>query len=227
MGEFRIAGVDEIRELDRVAIEEYGIPGIVLMENAGRGAAEIARKMVKQNEGRVLIVCGPGNNGGDGFVIGRHLHNFGIDVEFLASGAGKIKSGGDAHINFEIVKKMSLPVRKAEEENLPIDISRDEYCLVIDALLGTGLSGEARDPARGIIVAINESGLPVLAVDTPSGLDADSGEILGVCVKADKTATFAAAKKGFFGGRGAVLTGELHVVDIGAPRELAERFKTA
>lgn len=224
MSALKVAGTQEIRELDRAAIEDYGIPGIILMENAGRGATEIAGSMAQQKTGKILIACGPGNNGGDGFVIGRHLHNLGLDVEFRVNGSEKIKHGGDAHINFKIIEKMSLPVKRVEYDPTALKIARNEYCLVIDALLGTGLSGDVREPAREIIAAINDSGLPALAVDTPSGLDTDSGDILGVCVKAEKTVTFAAAKRGFFERRGPDMTGELHVVDIGVPRELLEKF---
>ena len=221
MAKFRTGTTRDIRELDRIAIERYGIPGVILMENAGRGAADVAQDMAVAG-GRVLVVCGSGNNGGDGFVIGRHLHNRGFEVEFLVVNPDKIKPGGDADINFEIIKRMSLHVREVGDAPESYRIDSDRYCLVIDALLGTGLSGEVREPARSVINEMNESGLPMLAVDTPSGLNTDTGEMLGVCVHANRTVTFAAAKRGFFAGMGPKVVGELHVADIGVPRELIE-----
>ncbi len=216
-----ILTTDQIRTLDKRAIEEYAIPGILLMENAGRGAAETALTMLPDKDGRALILCGRGNNGGDGFVIARHLHNRGARVEiWLATNADKIDPASDAGVNVRIVQRMGLPIREIIDASHVQPILKGRYDLLIDALLGTGLSGEVREPTRSLICAINDSGIPVLAVDTPSGLNTDTGEVLGVAVRATRTVTFAAAKRGFFRGAGPEYAGLLSVVDIGMPKEL-------
>jgi NAD(P)H-hydrate epimerase len=212
---------EQVRSLDKVAIEQYGMSGVMLMENAGRGAAEIALTMLPHKTPRVLVLCGRGNNGGDGFVIGRHLHNKGVGVEFwLAASADKVDPASDAGTNLRIVQKMDLPIREITDSSQVEPIPRDKYNLLVDALLGTGLAGDVREPTRSLIQAINASGIPVLAVDTPSGLNTDTGEILGVAVRANCTVTFAAAKRGFFQGSGPEYVGRLQVADIGIPREL-------
>jgi NAD(P)H-hydrate epimerase len=209
---------EAMREVDRTAIEDVGIPGVVLMENAGRGATDVACEMLGDPAGaRVVIVCGGGNNAGDGFVIARHLHNRGahVAVRLLVP---REKYKGDAETNLAIIEKMQLAVRPAE----PGDLELADADLVVDALLGTGLSGEVREPFDAAIDAINAAGRPVLCVDLPSGLDANTGEILGCCVRGARTATFAAPKVGFTRGSGSELTGQVSVVDIGVPRELLE-----
>ena len=222
----RALTTEQVRNLDRLAIEKYGMPGLILMENAGRNAAEIALTMLpaesrRGGRRRALILCGHGNNGGDGFVIGRHLHNKGVAVDFwLAASADKVDLASDAGVNLQIVRKMGLPIREITHASQVPAISREQYHLLIDALLGTGLSGEVREPARSLIGAINASGVPVLAVDTPSGLNTDTGEILGAAVRATRTVTFAAAKRGFFQRDAPNCVGTLHVADIGIPREL-------
>jgi len=215
---------EQVRRLDRIAIEEYGVPGVVLMENAGRGAAETALEMLDGGAGPVLVLCGRGNNGGDGFVVARHLHNHRVRVEILlACPLGRVDPAGDAGVNLAIVRRMGLPLREITDPAAARDISLAGYVLLVDALLGTGLSGAVREPARGLIGAVNASGVPCLAIDTPSGLHTDTGEVLGVAVKASRTVTFAAAKRGFFVGRGPEHVGRLEVVDIGSPREILNR----
>ena len=214
----RHATREEIRGLDRVAIDDYGMPGVILMENAGRGATECALEMVAGLEApRVAVVCGRGNNGGDGFVIARHLHNrgVGVTVHLLAP---RDKIGGDALINLQIIEKMPLDIRQTAAEKL--DFSASD--LIVDAMLGTGLAGEVREPFLSAIRAVNAAGKPVLAVDIPSGLDANTGEVLGDCVRADRTATFALPKIGFTRNRGPEMTGGVTVVDIGVPKEILD-----
>ena len=207
---------DEIREIDRVAIEEYGIPGVVLMENAGRGAADIAVEMLDgKADALVSIVCGSGNNAGDGFVIARHLHNRGIGVVVRLL-APREKIGGDALVNLEIIEKMKLDIRHAT----PDELTFDDVDLIVDAMLGTGLQGEVREPYTSAICAVNAAKRPVLCVDMPSGLDADTGAVLGEAVCANRTATFAASKIGFTLCDGPTMAGDVTVVDIGVPREL-------
>ena len=206
----------EMREIDRRAIEEFGMPGVILMENAGRGAASVALDILDGKPGaRVTIVCGRGNNGGDGFVIARHLNNARVRVKIYLL-AERSQIAGDALINLNIVEKMKLDLRDALTERL--DFSDAD--LVVDAMLGTGLSGEVREPFAGAINAVNASGKPVLAVDVPSGLDADTGKALGVCVRANRTVTFALPKIGFTRELGPQITGEVVVADTGVPREL-------
>ena len=212
---------DEMRELDRRAIEEYGIPGVVLMENAGRAAAhEVAKIIPRAAKRKVLIFCGKGNNGGDGFVIARHLHNQGVAVKvYLTGSAAHLLEGtGDAQTNLRIILNMGLGVREIHAAG---DVPRRMRAgVIVDALLGTGISGEVREPFRTIIRGINRSRIPVLAVDTPSGLSCDTGEVLGEAVIASRTVTFAAPKKGFFTKDGPRHVGKLVVADIGMPREL-------
>jgi NAD(P)H-hydrate epimerase len=224
MDVMKIATTAQIRDLDRRAIEEYGIPGVILMENAGRGAADVAAEMLGDARGkRVLILCGKGNNGGDGFVVGRHLHNRRAIVEFwLAADPESIDPKSDAGINFNIARRMNLPIKPiADAAAVPPRIEGD-HDLLIDALLGTGLTGEVREPYRSLINLINASGKPVLAIDTPSGLNTDTGEILGFAVHATRTVTFAAAKPGFFIGDGPQCTGKINCADIGVPAELID-----
>jgi NAD(P)H-hydrate epimerase len=209
---------EQMRAVDRAAIEEFGIPGVVLMENAGRGAADVACEMLADAaDPRVVIACGGGNNGGDGFVIARHLHNrhIGVSVRLLAPPE---KCGGDAATHLSVIRKMGIDVATASPDELALGDAE----LVVDALLGTGLSGEVRSPFDAAIEATNAAGRSVLSVDLPSGLDANTGEILGCCVRATRTVTFAAPKLGFKLRRGPEMTGPLTVVDIGVPRELLE-----
>ncbi|MFO7899494.1 MAG: NAD(P)H-hydrate epimerase [Planctomycetota bacterium] len=208
---------EEMREVDRAAIEEYEMPGVILMENAGRGAAACALEMVGESTGPVAVVCGSGNNGGDGYVVARHLHNQGVGVTVhLLWDREKIR--GDADTNLAIIEHMGLDIRRTR----PDELNLSGAALVVDAVFGTGLSGEVREPYDEAIRAINGARVPVLAVDLPSGLDANSGEVLGVCVTAERTATFALPKVGFTRGSGPERTGEVTVVDIGVPREILE-----
>jgi len=199
----------EIREYDRRFIEEVGVPGVVLMENAGRGAAEIIMKYYPDR--KIAIVCGRGNNGGDGCVVARHLFNKGYKVGvFLFAGADEIK--GDAKINLGIAQKMNLPVKERGEWTAD---SLRTFGVIVDALLGTGISGELKEDYRKLIENINKLPCPKVAIDIPSGLAGDTGEVLGAAIKAERTITFALPKVGFFKGDAKKFTGEIHLVDIG------------
>ncbi|HXG11682.1 MAG TPA: NAD(P)H-hydrate epimerase [Gemmataceae bacterium] len=209
---------DEVRTIDRRAIEEFGVPGVVLMENAGRGTAELLLALGIQ--GPVVICCGKGNNGGDGFVIARHLDNRRVPVRVLLFCRPE-ELTGDAAINYHIVSKSGLPL--AVHAQTPLDLAAVQAELaaadwIVDALFGTGLSGPVRAPFDQIIGAINESSARVLAVDIPSGLDCDTGQPLGATVRAHHTATFVAQKKGFTEPAARPWLGQVHVIDIGAPR---------
>jgi NAD(P)H-hydrate epimerase len=223
----RAASAAEMRELDRRTVDEFGIPTLVLMENAGLRAADEAVKMLPSGSAtgaNVVLLCGPGNNGGDGFVVARHLYNKGANAKvLLAAKIEKVLLKADAAgSNLEMILNMGLSVREvldtdAAEQAAP-DLSSAD--LIVDALLGTGLSGEVREPVLTLIKLVNESRRPVLAIDIPSGLCSDTGRVLGASVKATKTVTFALPKKGFFTGAGPSHCGEIVTVDISIPRQL-------
>ncbi len=223
----RALGRDAIREIDRKAIEEYEIPGIILMENAGRNVVEEVLKMISgTDKARVAIFCGKGNNGGDGFVIARHLYNKGVDVSiYLTTEVSRVLSDGDASTNLQILLNMNLEVKELQEKHIG-EVGKDlcNYNVIVDAIFGTGLKGDVREPSSALIAKINESGIPVVSVDIPSGLSCDDGVVLGIAVKATKTVTFVAAKTGFYQECGKEYTGELIVSDISVPRELIENY---
>lgn len=219
---------DEVREIDRKAIEEYEIPGIILMENAGRNVAEEILKMLSwPKKAKVVIFCGKGNNGGDGFVIARHLYNKGVNVSvYLLTRISNVLADGDASTNLKILLNMNLKVNELLEGDMKEIRKELQDCnIIVDAIFGTGLSGEVREPARSLIMEINETNIPVVSVDIPSGLDCDEGVVLGAAVKATKTVTFVAAKAGFFKECGREYTGELIVSDISVPKELIEEHQ--
>jgi NAD(P)H-hydrate epimerase len=219
---------DEVREIDRKAIEEYEIPGIILMENAGRNVAEEILKMLSwPKKAKVVIFCGKGNNGGDGFVIARHLYNKGVNVSvYLLTRISNVLADGDASTNLKILLNMNLKVNELPEGDMKEIRKELQDCnIIVDAIFGTGLSGEVREPARSLIMEINETNIPVVSVDIPSGLDCDEGVVLGAAVKATKTVTFVAAKAGFFKECGREYTGELIVSDISVPKELIEEHQ--
>lgn len=214
---------EQSRRVDVLAVERYGMTGLVLMENAGRGAAEIVAGILgaaKPNQ-PVVICCGRGNNGGDGFVMARHLDNRGVAVRVLLF-CDPTKLTGDAAVNYEIARRASLAIEAFSDD---VDTARlaerlaDASC-VVDALLGTGATGEPRAPYDQVIDAINAQSAPIVAVDLPSGLDCDTGQAAKHTVRAHHTITFVAVKPGFFTEAGKQYVGELHVVDIGVPRKL-------
>jgi NAD(P)H-hydrate epimerase len=219
-----LATRQEIRAFDRYAIETLGIPGIVLMENAGRQIAQKALQMLRAGGGRnVVIVAGRGNNGGDGFVAARHLALGGIRPRALLL-AKRGEVAGDAATNLRILEAMGLG-----PEELPGDPEgaaaalapplRDAD-LILDGLLGTGARGRVREPFAAAIRAINDTPrAAVLAIDIPSGLDCDTGEPLGNAVRADHTVTLAAMKQGLARPGARAYTGEVTVADIGVPFE--------
>jgi NAD(P)H-hydrate epimerase len=212
---------DEVRDVDRLAIEQYGLPGIVLMENAGRGAAELLVGL--GIEGPVVVCAGKGNNGGDGFVIARHLDLRGFDVR-VSLFCDPAELSGDAATNYHVLREAGLagtvPGPSPDLSQLAHELAAADW--IVDALLGTGTRGEIREPFRSVIGAVNAARKKVLAVDLPSGMDCDTGKPLGVCIKADHTATFVARKIGFHAPEAARWTGIVHVVDIGVPRKLLE-----
>ena len=208
---------EEMRRLDHKTIHECGIPGVVLMENAGRGAAVLVRKYMGDLYGRrVAVICGRGNNGGDGFVMGRIFYGWGASVRFFLLGRMD-QVQGDARVNLQAALNMGLEVVEVADESRLDRLDLHEFDILVDAILGTGLNSEVRGIYRDVIERVNHSGLPVAAVDIPSGLSADTGQVLGMAVRADLTVTFGLPKIGLLMPPGEQLAGRLEVVDIGIP----------
>ncbi|HUB24240.1 MAG TPA: NAD(P)H-hydrate epimerase [Tepidisphaeraceae bacterium] len=208
----------QVRQIDRLSVERYKIPGVVLMENAAGAAADVACEMLPPNRGDVLIVCGGGNNGGDGLAIARHLHNRGYDVK-IALTADPAKYQNEALANWKIVQAMALPTAPFDANARP--------ALILDGIFGTGLSQAPRDPFNEIAQSIAAMNAPVLAIDIPSGLDCDTGKPLGPCIRATRTITFVAEKAGFAEPAAAEYLGIVTVGDIGCPVELIRQVLTA
>lgn len=213
----------QVRDVDRRAIEDYGLPGVVLMENAGRGVVELLCRL--GCSGPIVICAGKGNNGGDGFVIARHLAIRGIRTTVVLCCDREVLQG-DAAIHYRVLQRAGLAGKV-----LGHDIALDELRLllksadwIVDALLGTGAQGPVRDSFVSVIAAMNDSGRRVLAVDLPSGMDCDTGVVANVCVRASATATFVARKPGFDAAGAASLTGTVHIIDIGIPPQLLDEL---
>ncbi len=219
MGKTRALTAQEIQDIDRMAIEEYGVPSLILMENAGRLVAEEVRKAVRSKRSKeISVVCGCGNNAGDGFAAARYLLNAGLPVKvFLVDPSAAFKH--DPLIHFQILKKMGASFSAIENEKVFRDSS-----VIIDAVFGVGLNREIRDPFYSAIDRINRSKKKIIAVDIPSGLDATTGKTWGISVKADVTVTFSFAKKGFYVHEGPQQAGRIKVVDIGIPRIIMKNF---
>lgn len=213
---------EQARQLDRRAMEAYGVPGVVLMENAGRGMTELLRSLGVA--GPVVICCGKGNNGGDGSVIARHLDNAGVAVRVLLF-SDPAELSGDAAVHFVILQRSGVPLVRVPLTPFDPAWLTDQLAgadWVVDALFGSGLQGTVRPPFDAVIDTINRSGGRIFAVDIPSGLDADTGQPLGAAVRAAHTATVVAPKVGFAQPGAAAYLGRLHVIDMGAPRRLLE-----
>lgn len=205
----------QMREMDRRTIEDYGVPSIVLMENAALRVVDvIAERFGPLTHKRIAVVCGKGNNGGDGLAIARHLAaRFGADVSVHLT-AEPSEYEGDAAENYKMAAAFGLDIRPV----FP-DLYRG-IDLIVDALLGTGIHGGVEGNLAEIISAMNDEYCPIVAVDVPSGLDADTGNVSGACVKATLTVTFALPKIGLMVYPGAEYVGELIVADIGMPRQV-------
>jgi len=210
---------DEVRAFDSWAINELGVSGVVLMENAGRSCAELIKERLTGVEGaKVCIFCGTGNNGGDGYVIARHLLNSGFRVVVVIVGdRNRIK--GDAKINLDILEGLGQPVEQLSLNDSDMEGKVKAFAadadMVVDGIFGTGLKGQLSDEYKQLIESINAQNRPILAVDIPSGLDCDSGRGLGAVVRASCTVTFAAVKSGFTSGGASDYTGEIYVASIG------------
>ncbi len=219
----KVVTAAEMRQIDQDTIEGIGIPGIVLMETAGSAIVRAIEQHYPTCQ-RIGIFAGKGNNGGDGIVIARQLAHIGRDVLlFLVSPEDSFT--GEAHTNLQIAKRLGLRIEEIltgarfdGTETVPTTLASCE--LLVDAIFGTGLRGAVRDPIATVINAINRLPTPILSVDLPSGLDADTGHPLGVCVQADRTVTIGLPKRGLLMHPGAELAGKLEVVDIGFPEQI-------
>ncbi|QDT06360.1 Bifunctional NAD(P)H-hydrate repair enzyme Nnr [Rubripirellula lacrimiformis] len=211
---------DQVRRVDQIAMDQWGMLGIVVMENAGRGAAEIIASISRG--GQVLILCGKGNNGGDGYVMARHLQIAGIDCQIVAVGnANQLPS--DARTNAEIAAAAGIPIEVVDQETADLASLRgrfDRADLIVDALLGTGAQGDPRGIYATLVNAANASDATTIALDIPTGLDCDSGKPGSPTFRADHTITFVAAKVGFSAAQAADYLGTVHEVGIGVPRQV-------
>jgi len=217
--QFTLMTKDQVRAVDSWAINTLGIPGVVLMENAGRSCAELIKeKLHAITEPKVCIFCGTGNNGGDGYVIARHLLNSGFEVIVVICG-DRMKIKGDAKINLDILEKSSQPIEQLNPKDGDIPARVKAFSadadMIVDGLFGTGLSGPLRDDYIQLIESMNACDCPIMAVDIPSGLDCDNGRPLGTAVRANCTVTFVAVKKGFVSESAASYTGEIYIASIG------------
>jgi NAD(P)H-hydrate epimerase len=226
---------EQSRLVDQLAAKEYGFSGLVLMENAGRGVADVLCRL--GIAGPVAVCCGKGNNAGDGFVVARHLDLRGHAVRVLLW-ADPAELTGDAAANFHIFTKTDVPIEvfggglsqfsSDEDGTVPFPRARlakllDGVSWIVDALLGTGARGEPRPPIDAVIDQLNAAAAPKLAIDLPSGLDCDTGQPARHTIRAAETCTFVTAKTGFFAPEAAPYVGRLHVLDIGVPRKLIEQ----
>jgi len=217
------------REVDALAVDRYGIPSMVLMENAGRGAADklltIDPALTSHGSHPIAIFCGKGNNAGDGFVMARHLQICGANPRILLL-APPEQLRGDTQQNYKILRHTDVPlVDLSAQQNLTAALNREVSgsTWLIDALLGTGVTGALREPLHTAIVWMNAQAVNRLAVDVPSGLDCDTGQPAAATVRADHTCTFVAPKIGFSVPTAAQYVGELHVVSIGIPPSLIDK----
>ncbi len=210
-----VLGCSQVRAVDGWATKTLGIPGILLMENAGRGVAEVLLGLEPKPPVKpVLVVCGPGNNGGDGFVLARHLSGHGWPVRVLL-GKGDKPCGGDAGFHLEIVRHCAIAVLHLDGTRLDREIAESSW--IVDALFGTGLTRKMEGDLALLVTKINQSGRPVLAVDLPSGLDGDTGLPQGPTIRASHTVSMVARRPGFSHPESGKYTGKVLVTGIGLP----------
>lgn len=207
----------QMEKIDNLMINNYGISLLQMMENAGRNLAELARKLLGEDfmNAKILVVCGGGNNGGGGMAAVRHLHNWGADVTVaLANPVKSLKKAPKHQLNS--IKQMEVDIKN----NFP----KENYPVIIDALIGYGLKGAPRGKVAEWIRWINEQDAVIIALDIPSGLDADSGQTPGDCIVADATLTLALPKIGMRENNSKQYIGDLYLADISVPQELLRIF---
>src|SRR5437773_380863 len=220
----RVLNSAQMREADRRTIDDIGISSLVLMENAGRQAVAAMETMYSDlSDRQVAILCGRGNNGGDGFVIARTLVQRGIDVSvFLLGRVADVR--GDARTNLEILGRLGITVVEvADSQAWELHFSELSDCtLIVDAIFGTGLNAPISGLIESVIADVNASGIPVVAIDLPSGLSADSPEPIGPAVDAVLTVTLAAPKISLVLPPGETLAGDIVIADIGIPSDVLD-----
>ena len=214
----KVVTAAEMRQIDQDTIERVGIPGIVLMETAGSAIVRAIEQHYPTCH-RIGIFVGKGNNGGDGLVIARQLAHAGREVHlFLVSPAESFT--GEAEINLQIARRLGLQIEFYGTGAVPTTLASCE--LLVDAIFGTGLRGTVRGSIATVIKTLNNFSIPILSVDLPSGLDANTGHPLGTCVRADRTVTIGLPKRGLLVHPGAEFAGKLEVVDIGFPKQVVD-----
>src|SRR3954465_279054 len=220
----RVLNSAQMREADRRTIEDIGIPSLVLMENAGRQAVAAMEAMYSDLLDRqVAVLCGRGNNGGDGFVIARTLVQRGVDVAvFLIGSGGDVR--GDARVTLEILGRLGLTVVEvADSQAWELHFSEVSDCtLIVDAIFGTGVNAPVSGFIESVITDVNTSGIPVVAIDLPSGLSADSAEPIGPSIEAGLTITIAAPKLPLVLPPGELRAGDIVIADIGIPIDVLD-----
>ena len=220
----RILTAAQMRDADRYTIEEIGIPSLVLMENAGRQVvAAIEAAFESALEGRVAVLCGRGNNGGDGFVVARTLLQRGIDTAVFVIGTiADVR--GDARLNLEILGRLGLTVVEvADEQTWELHFSEISKCtLIVDAIFGTGLRSPLNGMLETVVADVNASDIPVVAIDLPSGLSADTAHLIGDCIDAAMTVTLAAPKLPLVLPPAEAFAGDVVIADIGIPYEVID-----
>src|SRR4030067_1786391 len=219
-----IATANEMNNIDRRTREEYGIPTLLLMENAASGISRAVEQMLVSVRGkRITVLCGRGNNGGDGLASARQLHNLVASVSaYLLSDIADFKS--EPAINLNIALKMGIEVNEQGKYSMRTLSSRLNHShMIIDAMIGTGLASAVKEEHRAVIELINTSKRPVAAVDIPTGINSDTGEIMGAAVMATTTVTFALPKRGHFLYPGSDYAGRLQIVDISIPAEAIKK----
>lgn len=220
-----IGGKKDLNALDQYTMESLGLPGTVLMENAGTGVVTTLLQHYEDVEGKILVLAGSGNNGGDGFVIARKLSDHGLNVE-LCLLVSESKIQGDAFVHLNVYRKRQLPFFQLTEQNVnELQQKINHATIIVDAMLGTGFHGTLREPYRKVIQMVNQSTAFVLSVDIPSGLQADNGYVDEIAIKADQTVTFVMPKKGFFLQKGPNYIGNWNVVNISVPTSLVKSLK--
>ncbi len=220
---FRPISSAGMRKLDRLAAENFAMPALLLMENAGRAVALAARRMARGSKKPIVIFCGGGNNGGDGLAAARYLSNWGYAVKLVLDRSPK-RYEGDALVQWNAAKCLKIPFQIFHSRQKLLQFITQRPVAAVDALLGTGFHGPLKDAMLPLIDAVNGLACPVIAVDVPSGLDADSGSVRSAAVKARLTVTLGLPKTGLLRSKANFFVGKLLVADIGFPRPLVRRF---
>src|SRR5688572_26243057 len=223
----RILTAAQMREADRFTIEEIGIPSLVLMENAGRQVvAAMEAAYEAKLEGRVAVLCGRGNNGGDGFVVARTLLQRGIDTAvFVIGTVAEVR--GDARLNLDILGRLGVTVVEVgDEQSWELHFSEISQCtLIVDAIFGTGLKSALGGMMETVVADVNAAGIPIVSIDLPSGLSADTSHLIGDCIDASMTVTLAAPKLALVLPPAEAHAGDVVIADIGIPHDVIDALE--